>query len=345
MYARNDGAIADPHSTTITHTVDRRRPTRGTCARGSPQPRADRPAGDRRRDAGVFVQETGGDTVVPRAARPADDAGLHQHAVVACDSYLLRLNKPPTDDVKVGLITDGQTDVDLAHSGPNVDARGGRRARRLPGVQERLHHDHSVDRRRTRRSRARTAPTSAASSTRASRRASGSSSPARAVVERRLHGHRPRDRLPDRDAGAGAAGPPAGTLGGCAAPSRCRAAAASRSASSTTAASTPASSATTQNYVTQLFNGGYTIAGNLVTARPASFLDDGLRGEHAHPPRGPSGTTDFVVTDVSDTQLTLNGAPAGRRAHRQDRPPERRAVRDDGKSWLDSGFLEGQLFK
>ena len=60
---------------------------------------------------------------------------------------------------------------------------------------------------------------------------------------------------------------------------------------------------------------------------------------------GLSGTTDFVVTDVSDTQLTLNGAPAsGAHTGKIDRLSGA-LIRDDGKSWLDAGFLEGQLFK
>ena len=66
-----------------------------------------------------------------------------------------------------------------------------------------------------------------------------------------------------------------------------------------------------QNYVTTLFNGE--LHGHRQPRHAyerLSFLDAGFAVDMRIRLEGLTGTTDFVVTDVSDTQLTLNGSPA-----------------------------------
>ena len=315
MYARNDGAIADPHSTTITHTVD---PSTSDIGYHDAAPRI---AGNPVRidllviddeTPGVFVPETGGDTVVSACGATCQMTPVCTNTPSSpCDSYLLRLNKPPTDGVKVDLITDGQTDVDLHALRLERLARGDRRPRRSQALQGK-HHDHECrpdctrgsrgERLRPRQLHRRGLPEGPADQ------------PLRyPCLERRLHRHRPRDRVPDRHAGAG--------------PDRPSGRAARRLRRHHLGArlqqrhDQPAldyrgvysgSVSYQQNYVTTLFNGGYSISGNLVTKTSgSSFLDAGFAVNMRIRFEGLSGSTDFVVTDVSDTQLTPERAPAG----------------------------------
>ena len=98
------------------------------------------------------------------------------------------------------------------------------------------------------------------------------------------------------------------------------------------------------SYATVLFTGGYTVTGNLLTRSAGSWLSDGFATNMRVRLEG-SGGGDFVVTDASDTTLTLSGSPTvGPHSGNVDKL-NGALIRVDHTSWLDSGFLEGQIFQ
>ncbi|MCA1841353.1 MAG: hypothetical protein LC723_13695, partial [Actinobacteria bacterium] len=116
IHARNDSAPADPHNTSLTHTIVDivGHPTTGAYLTAAPtiQQRIDAFVIDDE-NPGVFVLESDGSTLVS-ACGNADCTipGLG-------DTYQLRLNSAPTALVKVAIITDGQTDVDMTAVDPS----------------------------------------------------------------------------------------------------------------------------------------------------------------------------------------------------------------------------------
>ena len=294
--------------------------------------------------AGLYVQETGGDTVVSACGTTCavpPDCSAHPQL---CDSYLLRLASQPTATVQVALITDGQTDINmaLAGSGITMQAIGGLQASQafkgnititpINGTTEQINR--------------------AAGSDLGSFLDEGFQKGQRIRLSGTL-GAADGDYLVV-DLGIGylivtpapaLSGHPAGTLGGCA-----------------SATSTPGCSGVT---ISQLaYSGVY--AGQVAVRLE---LRDAALHRRLHGHRQPrharhrqlgcrtasrrnmrvrlegAGGGDFVVTDVSDTTLTLGGSPvAGAHTGIIDKL-NGALIRVDHSSWLDSGFLEGQLFK
>ncbi|HEX5279640.1 MAG TPA: hypothetical protein VFW28_06150 [Micropepsaceae bacterium] len=120
--ARNDSAPEDPHDTTISHTIDAAHTTDsqyaathtvtvngvGTQIANVAQQNLDARVIDDE-NAGVFTLDTAGQTLV--------SSGSAQNGAGTGDSYDMRLTSQPTAPVNVSLITDGQTDItpDLTH--------------------------------------------------------------------------------------------------------------------------------------------------------------------------------------------------------------------------------------
>ncbi|HEV8460189.1 MAG TPA: Calx-beta domain-containing protein [Gaiellaceae bacterium] len=345
MYARNDYAVEDPHSTTIKHTID---PTTGDtgylAAAGRIAERIDLLILDDE-SPGVYVQETGGDTVVSACGTTCagpPDCTLHP---TSCDSYLLRLNSPPKSDVSIALITDGQTDVNLLvpHPGISLEAVGGLQASQsfkngyvtivpVSGTTEKITRANGSD-------LGSFIDEGFAKNQRIQISGTGTSADGDYIVLDLAPGYLLVTPAP------ALAGRVVGTLGSCA-----------------SATSTPGCSGVTisvladkgvyagqvhyyANYVTQLFTGGYHVAGSIVTRDDeGSFLDAGFAINMRVRLEG-AGGGDFVVVDVSDKTLTLSGAPTpGAHTGAIDRL-NGALTRDDQSSWLDSGFLEGQLFE
>src|SRR5262249_4530547 len=103
----------------------------------------------------------------------------------------------------------------------------------------------------------------------------------------------------------------------------------------------------------QLFTGNITVSGNTVTRTDVgSFKNDnfaiGQTITILQSDESPLGTA-LTVTGVSDSQLTLSGSPhPGPVATFQNVSIRKMLdvlIRHDGTSWLDSGFLEGQIVK
>ena len=111
--ARNDNAPEDPHNTSIAasidlaHTHDVADPVSHTSYSATPVTarRIDARVIDDE-NAGVFQVESGGTTLV--------QAGTANGGPGSGDSYTLRLTSPPKQDVDVALVTDGQTDIAVA---------------------------------------------------------------------------------------------------------------------------------------------------------------------------------------------------------------------------------------
>src|SRR5205085_10410543 len=97
----------DPHNTTLTHTID--------PASTDTKYKTYVPTISERLDVlvlddenpGVFVLESDGTTLLTACGATCGTPG-------AGDNYLLRLNSQPTAIVKIGIITDGQVDVNKA---------------------------------------------------------------------------------------------------------------------------------------------------------------------------------------------------------------------------------------
>jgi hypothetical protein len=95
-----------------------------------------------------------------------------------------------------------------------------------------------------------------------------------------------------------------------------------------------------------LFTGNVQISGNTVTSltRGTSFINDNFAPGMQIQIGSLAGT--FTVSAVTDTTLTLTAAPtAGTYTNIGISKLLDTLVRADGSSWLDSGFLEGQLFE
>ena len=107
--ARYDSAPEDPHNTTITHSIDLANTTDTPDVNGrsyNVTPVVEQRVYTRVIDdenSGVFQLETAGTTLV--------SAGSSQDGHGSGDSYTQRLTHAPTSDVRVALITDGQTDI------------------------------------------------------------------------------------------------------------------------------------------------------------------------------------------------------------------------------------------
>lgn len=106
-HARYDVEPEDTHNTAIIHTID------AVATTDASYDAAAGPLSDKRIDVriyddenpGVFLQESAGKTLVV--------AGDTVNGPGPGDSYTIRLTKQPTDEVKVALLTDGQTDIQI----------------------------------------------------------------------------------------------------------------------------------------------------------------------------------------------------------------------------------------
>ncbi|MFZ1880264.1 MAG: Calx-beta domain-containing protein [Gaiellaceae bacterium] len=119
VHGRNDFAKEDPHSTTITHKIDKlltTDPKYLTGAEGGSGPqiveRVDALIIDDE-NAGVFVLPSDGSTVVAACGNAACTIPGFPD-----ETYKLRLDSQPTAGVSIALITDGQTDIDLSALSP-----------------------------------------------------------------------------------------------------------------------------------------------------------------------------------------------------------------------------------
>ncbi len=110
--ARYDSAPEDPHNTTITHSIDTGATTDTTYATT--------PVLERRVDARVIDDENPGLFLLESGGRTLVSAGDAQTGPGTGDSYTLRLNSAPSADVRDALITDGQTDI-VADPGNGID--------------------------------------------------------------------------------------------------------------------------------------------------------------------------------------------------------------------------------
>jgi len=106
-HARYDVEPEDTHNTAIIHTID------VVATTDASYDAAAGPLSDKRIDVriyddenpGVFLQESAGKTLVV--------AGDTVNGPGPGDSYTIRLTRQPTDDVKIALLTDGQTDIQV----------------------------------------------------------------------------------------------------------------------------------------------------------------------------------------------------------------------------------------
>jgi hypothetical protein len=107
VHARDDFATEDAHNTPIIHSIDPD-PSKTTDA---DYRNAAGSASDERIDVRVLDDEKPGMLVLESAGKTQVSAGDTTSGPGPGDSYTVRLNSEPTTDVKVAIVTDGQTDV------------------------------------------------------------------------------------------------------------------------------------------------------------------------------------------------------------------------------------------
>ena len=123
LHARNDFAVEDPHNTRCcTRSTRRHATTDAGYLAAAAQIRAARRRARRsttRRRACSRSRATARRSSSPAATRPA-------RRPATATSYQLRLTSAPFATVKVAIITDGQTDVDLTGADPRLAPRADR---------------------------------------------------------------------------------------------------------------------------------------------------------------------------------------------------------------------------
>jgi Ca2+-binding RTX toxin-like protein len=117
IHARNDFAVEDPHNTVLLHTIvniagHATTDTAYNTAAPTVREHVDVLVLDDE-SPGVFTLESDGKTLVVACGNPTCTAPGDG------DSYLLRLTSAPFANVKIAIVTDGQTDVDLSSVDPS----------------------------------------------------------------------------------------------------------------------------------------------------------------------------------------------------------------------------------
>ena len=340
MHARNDFAPEDPHNTTITHTIDPSALLTTDTKYRNAAPGGTAQTVTERLDVlvlddenpGVFVLQSDGSTLVTACMNnPCTLPGTG-------DSYQLRLNSQPTSQVKVAIVTDGQVGVNSSLVDPSrlkLEAIGGLQAAQAfkgniaftGGVITRANGSDLgsfLDEGFQKGQRIRLSGT-------------GSSADGDYVITDLDITH-----LTVTPAPAVPGGTPGTSPTGLVANNVQIAQLADKGVYEGEIAYDPNGTGPT------LFTGDLSVAGTTLTRVTGSFIDDSfLVGTRiAIVPNGGSNLGTFTINAVSDKTLTLAGAPAaGTYLGASITKVTGTLVRTDGSSWLDSGFLEGQLIQ
>ncbi|HEY6030129.1 MAG TPA: hypothetical protein VIU44_06180, partial [Gaiellaceae bacterium] len=327
LHARNDFAPEDPHSTTLTHTIDTLLTTSGSYNAAAPTvlERLDVLVLDDE-NPGVWALASDGKTLVTACnGDPCTAPGPG-------DTYKLRLTSQPTSQVRIALITDGQADV-VTGGGITFESVGGLQAAQAFSGNV-------------------TVSGSGPSFT--ITRANGSD-----LGNFLNEGFQLNQRIRLSGTGTAADGDyvitnlDILTLTVKAAPSLpgTTAGAGTNGTYNGVIISQLRSRGVFEGDVTynpdglgyDLFKGDFTVAGTTLTRAAGSFAEDGFMvGSRI----AIDGAGAFTILAVLDKSLQLGAAPTAGVYHNKTLTKVTGTlVRNDGGSWLDAGFLEGQLIK